>query len=136
MAEKQEKGNNIATPVNILWEGILMIPIFGTVDSSRAQEIMESMFSKIIDAGSKVIILDILGVATMDTSVANHFIKITKGCKLLGCDAIISGISSEIAQMLVNLGVGLGEVFTTSTMNRALEVAFDRVGLEVVKKKK
>ena len=121
------------TPVNILWEKILMLPIFGTIDSARAQEIMESMLDKIITTGSKVIILDILGVAIVDSAVANHLVKITKATKLVGAEAIISGISSEIAQTLVSLGIELGNVTTTATLADAVELAFDKAGY-VIKK--
>ena len=127
------KRKKALTPVNILWEDILMIPIFGTIDSKRAQEIMETMLTKIIDTGHKTIILDILGVATVDSAVANHIIKIAKATKLMGCACIISGISPEIAQALVNLGIELGDVKTTSTLQDALEVAFETSGFEVRK---
>lgn len=134
MAKKQE--NDIPTPVNIIWEGILMISIFGHIDSSRAQEIMETMLNKLVDTGSKVIILDILGVATIDSAVASHLIKITRATRLMGCDSIVSGISPEIAQALVNLGVELGGVITTSTLANALESAFEMSGFEITKRKK
>jgi len=126
----------IPTPVNILWENVLMIPLFGTIDSKRAQEIMETMLTKVIDTGCKTIILDILGIVTVDSAVANHIIKMTKATKLMGCRCIISGISPEVAQALVDLGIELGDVNTTSTMRDALERAFDISGLEVRKIKK
>jgi rsbT co-antagonist protein RsbR len=135
MAEKRKKTSGLGTPVNVLWENVLMIPLFGTVDSSRAQEILETVLTKVIETGSKTIILDILGVVTMDSGVANHLIKIVKGCKLLGCQAVISGISVEIAQTLINLGVDLGEIDTTSTLKDAIELTFDKIGLEVVEVK-
>ena len=132
----QKNGQTHSTPVTILWDRILMLPIFGMIDSARAQDIMRTMLEKILDENAKVIILDILGVATVDSAVANHLIKITKACKLMGCQAIITGISSEIAQSLVALGVELGEVLTTGTLKDGLEGAFEKVGLEVVKAKK
>ena len=94
---------------------------------------METILTKIIDTGFKTIILDILGVITVDSAVANHVIKITKATNLMGCNCIISGISPEVAQTLVNLGVELGEVITTSTLRDALECAFENLGLEVRK---
>ncbi len=121
---KAKKG----TPVNILWDKILMLPIFGMIDSARSQEIMETMLNKIIDTKSKVIILDILGVAVVDSAVANHLIKITKATQLVGAEAIISGISSEVAQTLVNLGIELGGVTTTATLADAVQLAFDKTG--------
>lgn len=125
------KGEEILTPVNILWENILLITIFGVVDSKRAQQIMEGMLTKILDTEAKTIILDILGVATVDTAVANHFIKIVKATKLMGSDCIISGISPAIAQTLVSLGIDLGEVATTATLKDAVEIAFKMTGREV-----
>ncbi len=121
---KTKKG----APVNILWDKILMLPIFGTIDSARSQEIMETMLNKIIKSKSKVIILDILGVAVVDSAVANHLIKITKATQLVGAEAIISGISSEVAQTLVNLGIELGGVTTTATLADAVQLAFDKTG--------
>lgn len=122
--------------VTILWEDILMLPIVGTVDSKRAQEIMETMLAKIQETESKVIILDILGVTTIDSKVASHVVKITKACKLMGADAVISGVSSTIAQTLVQLGVDLGGVYTMATLKDAVALAFDMTGFEVVAKKK
>jgi len=121
---KAKKG----TPVNVLWDKILMLPIFGMIDSARSQEIMETMLNKIIETNSKVIILDILGVAVVDSAVANHLIKITKATQLVGAEAIISGISSEVAQTLVNLGIELGGVTTTATLSDAVQLAFDKTG--------
>ncbi|MBN1843855.1 MAG: STAS domain-containing protein [Deltaproteobacteria bacterium] len=136
MAKEEKKGTTIATPINILWENILMIPIFGAIDSKQAQEIMENILTRISDSGSKVIILDILGVATVDTAVANYILKITRATGLMGCRCIVSGISPAIAQTLVNLGVGLEGVATTASLRDALETAFDTIGLEVRKIKK
>lgn len=130
MANEKEEAQ-IPTPVNILWEKTLLIPIFGTVDSQRAQEIMESMLKKILEIEAKVVIMDILGVAAVDSAVANHLVKITKSTKLMGCECIVSGISPAIAQTLVQLGVELGDVITTATLRDALGLALERQGLEV-----
>lgn len=134
MAQKKE--NMMATPVNILWENVLMVPIFGTLDSARAQELLETMLTKIQEVGSKTMILDILGVATVDTAVANHLIKMTKATKLMGCECIVSGVSPSVAQTMVDLGVEMGGVITTSTLHDALGAAFDTMGLEVRKVQK
>lgn len=136
MVKKEKKGTVMATPVNILWENILMIPIFGTIDSKRAQEIMETILTKISDSGSKVVILDILGVTTVDTAVANHLLKIVRATGLMGCRCIVSGISPAIAQTLVNLGVNLEGIITKATLCDALEVAFETTGVEVRRIKK
>ena len=119
------------TPVNILWKNVLMVPIFGVLDSNRAQTLLDTMLQKILETESKVIILDILGVATVDTAVANHLVHITKACKLMGCGAVVSGISPSIAQTLVHLGIELGGVTTTATLANALELAFSNLNLEV-----
>ncbi len=124
-----------STPVNILWERILLIPVVGIIDSARAQEMMETMLVKIVEAGAGVIILDILGVPIVDSAVANHFIKITKATKLMGCECVISGISPPIAQSLVNLGVELGNVKTETTLAQAVKYAFTQFNLEVTASK-
>ena len=124
------------TPVNILWDNVLMIPIFGIIDSKRTQEIMDTILTKISETGYKNVIMDILGVATVDSAVANHLIKITKATKLMGCSCIISGISVEVAQTIVHLGIELGNISTTSTLKDALEMAFKNSGLEVKNIKK
>ena len=120
-----------ATPVNIVWEGILLVPIFGIIDSKKAQSIMETMLTKILDTESKTIILDILGVAAMDSAIANHILKISKATRLMGCECIVSGISPSIAQTLVHLGVELGQVVTRATLKDALQFAFKSAGLEL-----
>ncbi|MDH3930300.1 MAG: STAS domain-containing protein [Deltaproteobacteria bacterium] len=134
MANKKEN-NSVLAPVNVIWEGILLIPISGTIDSKRAQEIMETILKKIIETKSKSVIMDVLGVVTVDSAVANHLIKITKATKLLGARCIVSGIVPEIAQIIVALGVDLGEVDTRADIADALELAFEVAGLEVVKRK-
>jgi len=134
MANKKEN-NPVLAPVNVIWEGILLIPISGTIDSKRAQAIMETILKKIIETKSKSIIMDVLGVVTVDSAVANHLIKITKATKLLGARCIVSGIVPEIAQIIVALGVDLGEVDTRADIADALELAFEVAGLEVVKRK-
>lgn len=126
----------VATPVTVLWENILMLPIVGTIDSKRGQEIMETILTKILETEAKTIILDILGIATVDSKVASHLVKITQACKLMGSDCVISGISPAIAQTLVQLGVELGGVYTTATLKDAVVLAFDMTGLEVVSRKK
>jgi len=134
MANKKEN-NPVLAPVNVIWKGILLIPISGTIDSKRAQGIMETILNKIMETKSKSIIMDVLGVVTVDSAVANHLIKITKATKLLGARCIVSGIVPEIAQIIVALGVDLGEVDTRADIADALELAFEVAGLEVVKRK-
>lgn len=121
----------VAVPVTILWESILMLPIVGVVDSKRAQEIMETILTKILETEAKFIILDILGVPNIDSAVANHFIKITKATALMGCTSIVTGISPPIAQTLVHLGVELKDIITRATLKDGLQTAFDALGFEV-----
>jgi len=132
---KATREAKLPTPVSILWEGILLVVIVGVVDSKRTQEIMETMLEKVSEAQSKTIIMDILGVPAVDTAVANHFIKITKATKLMGCECIISGISPVVAQALVNLGVELSDITTHSNLRDALRYAFEANGFEVRERK-
>lgn len=128
---KQKDSSFEKTPVAILWDGILLLPITGVVDSKRSQEIMESILKKITEVEARVIILDILGVSTVDSAIATHLIKITKATKLMGTECIITGISPEIAQTFVQLGIELGEVSTRATLKDGLIIAFDVMGVEV-----
>ncbi len=126
----------ISTPVIQLWDRILVLPIVGVVDSYRAQQMMDTMLNKLKETSSKIIILDIQGVATVDTAVANHLIKIAKATRLMGCKCIISGISPSVAQTLVTLGVELGTILTHSNLQEALGGAFSILDLEVSDNKK
>ncbi len=108
-----------------------MLPVVGIIDSQRAQDMMNVMLSRIAETQSKAIILDISGVAVVDTAVANHLIKITKATKLMGCACTISGVSPAIAQTVVELGIDVGEVQTTATLRDALEAAFRDVGATI-----
>jgi rsbT co-antagonist protein RsbR len=125
----------ISTPAIKLWDRIVILPVVGVVDSLRAQQMMDTMLKKITETSSKVIILDIQGVAAVDTAVANHLIKIAKATKLMGCRCIISGISPAVAQSLVQLGIDLGTVITNSTLQDALADAFTILNLEVTGQK-
>jgi len=122
---------SMATPVTVVWDRVLLLPIIGTIDSARVQDIMEEILKQIQQTEAKVILLDILGVATVDSAVAQHLIKITKATKLMGCRCVVTGISPAIAQSLVNLGLDLGDVFTSSTLKNGLIYAFDHLGLRV-----
>jgi len=133
---KEQLINEISTPVIVLWQDILAVPLIGTVDSKRAQLIMEVMLSKILETESKMIIFDISGVQTVDSAVANHFIKISRATNLMGCDCIISGISPAVAQTLVHLGIDLGNIITTTSLKDALDLSFNKLGYEVKMVKK
>ena len=121
----------MSTPVTAIWDRVLMLPIVGLIDSKRSQEIMNSMLEKIADTRSKVIIMDISGVAVVDTAVANHLIKITKATNLMGCECIVSGVSPAIARTIVELGIDVSTVRTTATLRDALSHAFDATGLRL-----
>ncbi len=121
----------MSTPVTAIWDGILTLPVVGIIDSKRAQDIMNAMLAKISETRAGLIILDISGVAVVDTAVANHLIKITKATKLMGCECTISGLSAAIAQTIVELGIDVGEIHTTATLQDALARAFRILGLDV-----
>nr|HID58925.1 STAS domain-containing protein [Desulfobacterales bacterium] len=125
----------IETPISQIWRNILLLPIIGTVDSRRAQTMMDKMLQKILDTESKVIILDIAGVPAVDTAVANHILKINKATRLMGCTCIISGIAPAVAQSIVNLGVDVGDLVTKATLKDALEYAFGILNVELTEKR-
>ncbi len=135
LREQSRTIQEISTPAISLWDGIVVLPVLGVVDSLRAKQMMNAMLAKIKETSAKTIILDIQGVAAVDTAVANHLIKITKATKLMGCRCIISGISPAVAETLVQLGIDLGDVATNSTLRDALGEAFTFMNLEVKKMK-
>jgi rsbT co-antagonist protein RsbR len=121
----------MSTPVTQIWNGILLLPVVGLIDSKRAQDIMNSTLAKISESQARSFILDISGVAVVDTAVANHLVKITKATRLMGCESTISGVSPAIAQTIVDLGIDVEEVNTTGNMRSALLEAFEKQGLEI-----
>jgi anti-anti-sigma factor len=123
---------SMATPVTTIWDKVLLLPIVGTIDSKRAQSIMETMLEKILQMGAKVIVLDVMGVITIDSAVAQHLLKISQATDLMGCRCIITGISPQIAQAIVQLGLDLGDVTTTATLKDGLEEALTYIHLKVV----
>ena len=126
----------ISTPVIRVWDGILALPIIGTLDSSRTQVVMESLLQEIVDSGSGIAILDISGVPAVDSLVAQHLIKTVSATRLMGAECIISGIRPEIAQTVVHLGIDLSDIITKSTLASALKTAFTMLQLEVQKKQR
>ncbi|PQO32986.1 protoglobin domain-containing protein [Blastopirellula marina] len=124
IAEQHDSLMQMSTPVTEVWNDILMLPIVGIIDSKRAQDIMTAVLHKISDTHSRSLILDISGVAVVDTAVANHLIKITKATRLMGCTCTISGVSPAIAQTIVELGINVGDIRTTATLKDALRDAF------------
>jgi rsbT co-antagonist protein RsbR len=130
---QQEELLELSTPVVKLWDGVLALPMIGTLDSQRTQVVMESLLQRIVDTGSEVAIIDITGVPTVDTLVAQHLLKTVTAIRLMGADCIISGVRPQIAQTIVHLGLDLQGVVTKANLADALAVALKRVGLAVVK---
>lgn len=117
----------VSTPVTPIWEGILLLPLLGIIDSARTQYIMNTTLEKISTTRTQVFVMDISGVSAVDTAVANQLIKITKATELMGCKSIISGISPAIARTLVELGISIGDLQTTSTLRDAFEIAIRHI---------
>jgi len=125
--------NEISTPVIRVWEGILALPIIGTLDSARTQIVMENLLQEIVNTGSSIAILDISGVPAVDSLVAQHLIKTVSATRLMGAECIISGIRAEIAQTIVHLGIDLSNIQTKASLASALKLAFGMLQLEVKK---
>ena len=118
----------LSTPVVQLWDDVLALPLIGTLDSNRTQIVMETLLHKIVDTGAAIAIIDITGVPTVDTLVAQHLLKTVAAARLMGADCIISGIRPQIAQTIVHLGVELGSVITKATLADAFAVALQKTG--------
>jgi rsbT co-antagonist protein RsbR len=116
-----------------LWEGVLAVPMIGVLDSSRTQMVMEALLQKIVETGSELAIIDITGVPTVDTLVAQHLLKTVSAIRLMGADCIISGIRPQIAQTIVHLGIDLQGVSTKATLADALAMALQRTGWRIAK---
>jgi rsbT co-antagonist protein RsbR len=128
IARQQQEMLELSTPVVTLWENVLALPLIGTLDSARTQVVMESLLQKIVDTGAAIAIIDITGVPTVDTLVAQHLLKTVAAARLMGADCIISGIRPQIAQTIVHLGVELTDVTTKATLADAFLVALARTG--------
>jgi rsbT co-antagonist protein RsbR len=133
IVRQQQEMLELSTPVVQLWEGILGLPLIGTLDSARTQVVMESLLQRIVDTGARIAVIDITGVPTVDTLVAQHLLKTVAAARLMGADCIISGIRPQIAQTVVHLGLDLATVITKATLADAFAVALQRVGLSVVR---
>ena len=128
---QQEEMLELSTPVVKLWDGVLALPLIGTLDSARTQVVMESLLEQIVAVGAEIAIIDITGVPTVDTLVAQHLIKTVSAARLMGADCIISGIRPQIAQTIVHLGLDL-DVVSKATMADAFALALRRTGRAVV----
>jgi len=130
---QQQDMLELSTPVVELWDGILALPLIGTLDSARTQVVMENLLEKIVQTGAGIAIVDITGVPTVDTLVAQHLLKTVAAARLMGADCIISGIRPQIAQTIVHLGVDLGSVITKASLADAFVVALQRTGATINK---
>jgi rsbT co-antagonist protein RsbR len=130
---QQREMLELSTPVVELWEGILAVPLIGTLDSERTQVVMENLLQQIVQTGAGIAIIDITGVPTVDTLVAQHLLKTVAAARLMGADCIISGIRPQIAQTIVHLGVELGQVTTKATLADAFAIALRRNNMTVTR---
>lgn len=128
---QQQEMLELSTPVVKLWDGVLALPMIGTLDSARTQVVMETLLQRIVETGSGIAIIDITGVPTVDTLTAQHLLKTVTAARLMGAECIISGIRPAIAQTIVHLGVDLGDVVTKASLADAFAVALERTGREV-----
>jgi rsbT co-antagonist protein RsbR len=135
ISRQQEELLELSTPVVKLWNGILALPMIGTLDSARTQVVMESLLQRIVDTGSEIAIIDITGVPTVDTITAQHLLKTVTAIRMMGADCIISGIRPQIAQTIVHLGIDLQGVTTKATLADALALALKRSGFVVSRPK-
>jgi rsbT co-antagonist protein RsbR len=131
IVRQQQELLELSTPVVQLWDGILALPLIGTLDSARTQVVMENLLQKIVETGAAISIIDITGVPTVDTLVAQHLLKTVAAARLMGADCIISGIRPQIAQTIVHLGVNLSNVTTKATLAAAFVIALQRTGKSV-----
>jgi len=133
IARQQRELLELSTPVVQLWNGVLALPLIGTLDSERTQVVMESLLEKIVATSAPLAIIDITGVPTVDTLVAQHLLKTVAAARLMGADCIISGIRPQIAQTIVHLGVDLADVVPKATLADAFAIALKRMGLAVAR---
>ncbi len=133
IVRQQQELLELSTPVVKLWDGILALPLIGSLDSARTQVVMESLLQQILSTGSEIAIIDITGVPTVDTLVAQHLLKTVAAARLMGADCIISGVRPQIAQTIVHLGVELGDVTTKATLADAFRLALKRSGQSIAK---
>jgi len=130
---QQQELMELSTPVVQLWDEVLALPLIGTLDSNRTQVVMENLLQRVVETGARIAIIDITGVPTVDTLVAQHLMKTVAATRLMGADCIISGIRPQIAQTIVHLGVNLSDIITKATLADAFQIARQRLGATVSK---
>ncbi|NKZ08263.1 STAS domain-containing protein [Actinomadura latina] len=131
IADQMEQLMELSTPVVKLWDGILGVPLVGTLDSARTQVVMETLLERLVETGSRFAVLDITGVPAVDTEVAQHLLKTVMAARLMGTECVISGIRPQIAQTIVALGIEFGEIATKATLADALAYALEKSGIHV-----
>ena len=130
--QQRQTISELQTPVIQVWDGILALPIVGSLDTMRTQEMNEALLERIVETGSEIVLLDITGVPVVDTAVARHLLETVAAARLLGAEVLIVGLSPRVALTLVHLGLDLAGVTTRTTLAKGLQLAFARLGLEVV----
>jgi rsbT co-antagonist protein RsbR len=131
--ERQRQAiSELQTPVMQVWDRILALPIIGSVDTARTQEMSEALLQKVVDTGAEIVLLDITGVPVMDTAVAKHLLEMVTAARLLGAEVMIVGMSTRVAITLVHLGIDLSGIMTRTTLAKGLELAFAHLDLEVI----
>jgi rsbT co-antagonist protein RsbR len=133
ISRQQEELMELSTPVVQLWDNVVALPLIGTLDSERTQVVMENLLEKVVETGAKIAIIDITGVPTVDTLVAQHLLKTVAAARLMGADCIISGIRPQIAQTIVHLGINLADIITKATLADAFAIALQRTGAKVTR---
>jgi rsbT co-antagonist protein RsbR len=133
--QQRQTISELQTPVIQVWDRILALPIVGSLDTARTQEMNEALLQKIVDTGAEIVIVDITAVPIVDTAVAKHLLETVAAARLLGAEVMMVGLSTRTAITLVHLGVDLSGVITRTTMAKGLELAFGRLGLEVVSRR-
>ena len=133
--QQRQTISELQTPVIQVWDRILALPIVGSLDTARTQEMNEALLQKIVDTGAEIVIIDITAVPVVDTAVAKHLLETVSAARLLGAEVLMVGISTRTAITLVHLGVDLSGVITRTTMAKGLDLAFARLGLEVISRR-
>ena len=133
ISRQQQELMELSTPVVHLWDNVVALPLIGTLDSERTQVVMENLLEKVVETGASIAIIDITGVPTVDTLVAQHLLKTVAAARLMGADCIISGIRPQIAQTIVHLGINLADIITKATLADAFAIALQRTGAKVTR---
>lgn len=132
IARQRQTIRELETPVIQVWDGVLAVPIVGSIDTARAQEMNEALLNRIVETGSEIILLDITAVPVVDTAVARHLMETVSAARLLGAEVFIVGLSARTAMTLVQLGLDLSGITTRVSMAKGLALAFSRLGFQVV----